>query len=59
MRQVRNVLRLKAAGVSGNEIARRVGVAPSTVRANSALKSFVYVSFCIRFSQIFTVAPVN
>src|SRR4051812_31399056 len=31
-RQVREVLRLKAAGVSGNEIARRVGVAPSTVR---------------------------
>ncbi len=27
MRQVRDVLRLKAAGVSGNEIARRVGVA--------------------------------
>jgi len=32
MRQVREVLRLSAAGVSGNEIARRVGVAPSTVR---------------------------
>jgi transposase len=32
MRQVRDVLRLKAAGVSGNEIARRVGVASSTVR---------------------------
>jgi len=32
MRQVREVLRLKAAGISGNEIARRVGVAPSTVR---------------------------
>ena len=32
MRQVRDVLRLNAAGVSGNEIARRVGVAPSTVR---------------------------
>jgi len=32
MRQVRDVLRLKTAGVSGNEIARRVGVAPSTVR---------------------------
>ena len=32
MRQVREVLWLKAAGVSGNEIARRVGVAPSTVR---------------------------
>src|ERR1700686_612407 len=32
MRQVREVLRLKAAGVSGNEIARRVGVASSTVR---------------------------
>jgi hypothetical protein len=29
MRQVRDVLRLNAAGVSGNEIARRVGVAPS------------------------------
>ena len=28
MRQVRDVLRLNAAGVSGNEIARRVGVAP-------------------------------
>ena len=32
MRQVRDVLRLNAAGVSGNEIAQRVGVAPSTVR---------------------------
>ena len=32
MRQVRDVLRLSAAGESGNEIARRVGVAPSTVR---------------------------
>jgi transposase len=32
MRRVRDVLRLNAAGVSGNEIARRVGVAPSTVR---------------------------
>src|SRR5271170_6127219 len=32
MRQVRDVLRLKAAGVPGNEIARRVGVASSTVR---------------------------
>ena len=31
-RQVRDVLRLKAAGVSGNEIARWVGVASSTVR---------------------------
>jgi hypothetical protein len=29
---VRKVLRLKTAGVSGNEIARRLGVAPSTVR---------------------------
>jgi transposase len=32
MRQVREVLRLKAAGVSGREIACRLGVAPSTVR---------------------------
>ena len=32
MRRVRDALRLKAAGVSGNEIARRVGGAPSTVR---------------------------
>lgn len=32
MRQVREVLRLKAAGVSGNEIARRLNVASSTVR---------------------------
>jgi MobA/MobL family/Winged helix-turn-helix DNA-binding len=31
-RQVRDVLRLKTAGLSGNEIARRVGIAPSTVR---------------------------
>ena len=29
MRQVRDVLRLNPAGVSGNEIARRVGVASS------------------------------
>ena len=32
MRQVREVLRLRTAGVGLNEIARRVGVAPSTVR---------------------------
>jgi Mn-dependent DtxR family transcriptional regulator len=32
MRQVREVLRLKTAGVSGNEIARRLDLAPSTVR---------------------------
>jgi transposase len=32
MRQVREIIRLKLAGVSGHEIARRVGVAPSTVR---------------------------
>jgi len=32
MRQVREVLRLKTAGVSGNQIARRLGVAPSSVR---------------------------
>ena len=32
MRQVREVLRLSTAGVGLNEIARRVGVAPSTVR---------------------------
>ena len=32
MRQVREVLRLRTAGVGLNEIARRVGVAASTVR---------------------------
>ena len=32
MRHVREVLRLTTAGVGLNEIARRVGVAPSTVR---------------------------
>jgi orotate phosphoribosyltransferase-like protein len=32
MRHVRDVLRLKTAGVSGNEIARRLNVASSTVR---------------------------
>ena len=32
MRQVREALRLTTAGVGLNEIARRVGVAPSTVR---------------------------
>jgi transposase len=32
MRRVRDVLRLRSAGVGLNEIARRVGVAPSTVR---------------------------
>ena len=31
MRRVRDVLRLRSAGVGLNEIARRVGVAPSTV----------------------------
>jgi DNA-binding NarL/FixJ family response regulator len=33
MRQVREVLRLKFLGVPTREIARRIGVAPSTVRA--------------------------
>ena len=32
MRCVREVLRLRTAGVSGNEIARRLNLAPSTVR---------------------------
>jgi transposase len=32
MRHVREVLRFRAAGVSGNEIARRLNVAPSTGR---------------------------
>lgn len=32
MRQVREILRLTAAGLSGREIARRVGVAPASVR---------------------------
>ena len=32
MRHVREVLRLKTAGVPGNEIARRLNLAPSTVR---------------------------
>ena len=32
MRRAREVLRLRTAGVGLNEIARRVGVAPSTVR---------------------------
>jgi Mn-dependent DtxR family transcriptional regulator len=32
MRRVRDVLRLRTAGVGLNEIARRVGVASSTVR---------------------------
>jgi DNA-binding IclR family transcriptional regulator len=32
MRQVREVVRLRTAGVGLNEIARRVGIAPSTVR---------------------------
>ena len=36
MRRVREVLRLKTAGVSGNEIARRLNVAPSTVRLTLA-----------------------
>ena len=31
MRHVREVLRLRTAGVSGNEIARRLNLAPSTV----------------------------
>jgi transposase len=33
MRHVRDVMRLKAAGMPSREIARRVGAAPSTVRA--------------------------
>jgi IS30 family transposase len=32
MRHVREVMRLKAAGMPSREIARRVGTAPSTVR---------------------------
>ena len=32
MRHVRDVMRLKAAGMPSREIARRVGSAPSTVR---------------------------
>jgi DNA-binding IclR family transcriptional regulator len=32
MRRVRDVIRLKSAGVAVREIARRVGIAPSTVR---------------------------
>jgi len=32
MRQVRDIVRLKSAGVTLREIARRIGVAPSTVR---------------------------
>ena len=32
MRHVREVLRLRTAGISGNEIARRLNLAPSTVR---------------------------
>jgi IS30 family transposase len=32
MRQVRDVMRLKSAGMASREIARRLGVAPSTVR---------------------------
>ena len=32
MRQVRDIVRLKSAGVALREIARRIGVAPSTVR---------------------------
>ena len=32
IRHVREVLRLRTAGISGNEIARRLNLAPSTVR---------------------------
>lgn len=32
MRHVRDVIRLKSAGMATREIARRVGTAPSTVR---------------------------
>ncbi|WP_276325847.1 helix-turn-helix domain-containing protein [Bradyrhizobium elkanii] len=32
MRRVRDVIRLKAAGMPTREVARRVGTAPSTVR---------------------------
>ena len=32
MRRVRDVIRMKAAGMPSREIARRVGAAPSTVR---------------------------
>jgi transposase len=32
MRHAREVLRLRTAGISGNEIARRLNLAPSTVR---------------------------
>jgi transposase len=36
MRQVREIIRLKSAGISGHQIARRLGVAPSTVRLTLA-----------------------
>ena len=51
MRQVRDVLRLNAAGVSGNEIARRVGVAPSTVRLTLKGVIFRYLA------RLMTVIP--
>ncbi|MCK1623324.1 helix-turn-helix domain-containing protein [Bradyrhizobium sp. 160] len=38
MRRVRDVIRMKAAGLPSREIARRVGAAPSTVRL--ALRRF-------------------
>jgi hypothetical protein len=44
MRQVRDVLRLKAAGVAINEIARRVCVASSTVRLT--LKRLAAAGLC-------------
>ena len=47
MRQVREVLRLTTAGVGLNEIARRVGVAPSTVRFAADLGD--YTKLTIRY----------
>jgi hypothetical protein len=58
MRHVRDVIRLKTAGMSTREIARRVGAAPLTVRRaapsfGNAKKVDAEMGFCSRVLGLF------
>jgi transposase len=57
MRHVREVLRLGSAGVSKHEIARRMGLAPSTVRAT--LKRFAATGLAWRLPDDVTDAALE